>query len=123
MDKHQPKLTPRDKRKSVELITYIIRKAKHDLRRAVPPRRDVLGHEALLLSLVEPAREPEIANLELAIRVHEQVTRLEIAMQHVGRVNVFQTAECLIDEGLEMCVREGLTRTNLNGKKKTPFVK
>jgi hypothetical protein len=38
-------------------------------------------------------------------------------MQHVGRVNVFQTAECLIDEGLEMCVREGLTRTNLNGKK------
>ena len=93
--------------------THVIRKAEHDLRRAVPPRRDVLGHETLLLRLVEPAREPEIANLELAVRVHEQVARLEIAVQHVGRVDVFEAAERLVNEGLEMRVREGLARTDL----------
>ena len=93
--------------------THVIRKAEHDLRRAVPPRRDVLGHEALLLRLIEPAREPEIANLEFAVRVHEQVAGLEIAVQHVGRVDVFQAAERLVDEGLEVRVRQGLTRTDL----------
>ena len=93
--------------------THIICKAEHDLRRAVPPRRDVLCHEALLLCLVESTGEPEIANLELAVCVHEQVARLEIAVQDVGRVNVFQAAERLVYEGLEMRVREGLTRTNL----------
>jgi hypothetical protein len=94
--------------------THVIRKAEHDLRCAVPPRRNVLGHESLLLRLVEPAGEPEIANLEFAIRVHEQVARLEITVQHVGRVDVFKAAERLVNEGLEMRVREGLARTDLS---------
>lgn len=101
------------RRKDADPTTHIICKAEHDLRRAVPPRRDILGHEALLLCLVEPAGEPEIANLELAVCVHEQVARLEIAVQDVGRVNVFQAAERLVYERLEMRVREGLTRTDL----------
>jgi hypothetical protein len=70
----------RRKEKGAGPMTHIIRKAEHDLRRAVPPRRDVLGHEALLLCLVESASEPKIANLELAVRIHEQVARLEIAV-------------------------------------------
>ena len=94
--------------------THVIRKAEHDFRCAVPPRRDVLGHESLLLRLVEPAGEPEIANLELAIGVHEQVARLEITVQHVGRVDVFKAAERLVNEGLKMRVREGLARTDLS---------
>ena len=97
--------------------THVVRKAEHDFRCAVPPRRDVLGHESLLLRLVEPAREPEIANLELAIGVHEQVARLEIAVQHVGRVDVFEAAERLVNEGLEMRVREGLAGTDLSEEK------
>jgi hypothetical protein len=41
-------------------------------------------------------------------------------VQHVGRVDVFQAAERLVDEGLEVRVRQGLTRTDLReleGKK------
>jgi hypothetical protein len=34
-------------------------------------------------------------------------------VQHVGRVDVFQAAERLVDEGLEVRVRQGLTRTYL----------
>ena len=94
--------------------THVVRKAKHNLGRTVPPRRDVLGHEALLLRLVKPAREPKVAYLELAVRIHEQVARLEVAVQHVCRVDVLQTAERLVDEGLEVRVRERLARADLS---------
>jgi len=90
----------------------VVRKAKHNLGRAVPPRRDVLGHEALLLRLVKPARESKVAYLELAVRVHEQVAWLEVAVQYVGRVDVLQTAERLVNEGLEVRVRERLARAD-----------
>ena len=85
-------------------VTHIVCKAEHNLRCAIPPRRDIFGHEPLLLRLIEPARKPKIANLEFAVRVDEQVSRLEIAVQHVGRVDVFQTAERLVNERLEVRV-------------------
>ena len=94
-------------------FTHVVCKAEHNLRCAIPPRRDIFGHEPLLLRLIEPAGEPKIANLELAVRVDEQVARLEIAVQHVGRVDVFQTAERLVDEGLEVRVRERLAGADL----------
>ena len=34
-------------------------------------------------------------------------------MEYISRVDVSQTAERLVDERLEVCVREGLARTNL----------
>jgi hypothetical protein len=33
-------------------------------------------------------------------------------VKNIGRVYVFQSAQDLIDEGLEMCVGEGLSRSN-----------
>ena len=107
-------MSPRQNKKGHFRQTHVICKAKHDLGRTVPPRRDVLGHEALLLRLVKPAGEPKVAYLELAVRVHEQVAWLEVAVQHVGRVDVLQTAERLVDEGLKVCVRERLARADLS---------
>jgi hypothetical protein len=72
----------------------------------------------LLLRLIEPASEPEIANLELAVCVHEQVARLEVTVEHIGGVDIFQTAQRLVDEGLEVRVRERLTGTNLHTQDK-----
>jgi hypothetical protein len=89
---------PRKKKKAPPSPTHVVGKAEHDLGRAVPPRRDVLGHEPLLLRLVEPAREPEIADLQLAVRVHEQIARLEVAMEDISRMDILQAAERLIDE-------------------------
>lgn len=34
-------------------------------------------------------------------------------MHHIGRVNVFETTEKLVDERLEVRVREGLAGTDL----------
>jgi hypothetical protein len=95
-------------------VTHVVCKAEHNLRCAIPPRRDIFGHEPLLLRLIKPTGKSKIANLELAVRVDEQVARLEIAVQHVGRVDVFQTAERLVDEGLEVRVRERLAGADLS---------
>ena len=37
---------------------------------------------------VRHARQPEVADLEVARGVQQQVARLQVAVQHVGRVDV-----------------------------------
>ena len=87
---------------------------QHDLRSSVPPSSNVFGHvPCVLLGVHRKAScQTEIANLELAIGVYEKITRLEVAVEDVGRVDVLQTAENLVDERLEMCVGEGLAGSN-----------
>jgi hypothetical protein len=58
---------------------------EHDLRCPIVPRRDVSRHLGIL-----QAGEPEVADLEVAILVDEDVARLEIAVDDAGRVDVFQ---------------------------------
>ena len=103
--------------------THIICKAEHDLWRTIPPRRDILCHEALVRSVLGgalavscgavPTRKPKVTNLELTVRIHEQVTRLEIAVEHVRGVDVLEPAERLVDERLKVCVGERLLRADL----------
>jgi hypothetical protein len=79
-------------------MTHVVRKAQHDLGCAIPPHRNVFSQEFVRRCLVrvEPACLPEIANLELAVRIHKEVTGLEVAMQYISRVDVFQPAERLV---------------------------
>lgn len=90
---------------------------EHDLWRPVPPGRDVLGHEATgrLTSLsrqlrvrLEASGEAKVTDLELAVSVDEEVAGLEVAVQDRGAVDVAQAAQRLVDERLEVRVREGL---------------
>ena len=73
----------------VEKLTshIVLLPREHDLRRAIVPRRDVTRH----LRVLQP-REPEIADLEVAVLVDENVGRLEVAVDDAGRVRVFQAA-------------------------------
>ena len=79
---------------------------EHDLRRAVPARRDVLGHQPGLLPArvrrARAAREPEVCDLEVAVRVQEQVRRLQIAMDDVRAVHRLERAERLVHEVLHV---------------------
>lgn len=92
--------------------------AQHNLGRAVPARRHVLSHVARVLLRVhrKTTSQSKIADLELAVGVDEQVARLEVAVQHVGRVDVLQTAQDLVDEGLEVGVGEGLAGADDGGQ-------
>ena len=81
-------------------------KAEHDLRRSVPPRGNVLGHETGILIRVcgEAPCKTKIANFELAIRIDEQITRLQIPVEDVSGMYVFEATEDLIDEGLKVSI-------------------
>lgn len=88
--------------------THIIGKAQHDLGRTVPPRRNILRHEALVRGVLGsalavprravPARKAKVADLELAVGVDEEVARLEVAVEHVRGVDVLEATERLVDE-------------------------
>jgi hypothetical protein len=94
----------------------VVRKAQHDLRSSVPSRSNIFRHETLVSGRLggastgsEASSKTEIADLEFAIGINKQVTWLEIAVQNVCRVNVLQATKCLVQEGLEMRVGEGLS--------------
>jgi len=85
--------------------------AQHDLRSTVPSRRDVFCHVSCILFRVnrESSGQSKITNLQLAIGVHQQVTRLQITVKNIGRMDVFQSTEDLVDETLKMRIGEGLS--------------
>jgi len=68
------------------------------LRSAVPTRGNVVGHGgdlALELGVVD-AGEAEVANLQVAVAVHQQVARLHVPVNHVGRVQILEPPQDLI---------------------------
>lgn len=92
--------------------------AQHDLRGSVPPRGDVLGHVPRVLLRVhgEASGQTKVANLELAVGVDEEIARLQIAMEDIGGVDVLETAQDLVDEGLEVGVGQWLARAYDGGQ-------
>lgn len=56
--------------------------------------------------------QAEITDLEIAIGVEEQVGRLEISMENVGRVHGLQGTKGLVDEVLAMVVGQVLCANN-----------
>jgi hypothetical protein len=92
--------------------------AQHNLWRTVPSRSHVFGHISSILLRIdgETSSQTKIANLELAVGVHKQVSGLEIAMEHIGRVDVFQAAQDLVDEGLEVGVGKRLAGSDDSGQ-------
>lgn len=87
---------------------------QHDLWCSVPSGGDILSHVACVFLGIhgESSCEPKIADLELAVSIYEQITRLQVSVQDIGGVNVLQSAQDLVNEGLEMCISEGLPGSN-----------
>ena len=88
----------------------VLLEGQHDLRRTVPTRRDVFRHERRIFvwSGVESPGQSKVADLQFAVGVDEQVAGFEVTVEDVGAVDVFETAEGLVDEGLKVGVGEGL---------------
>ena len=69
---------------------------KHDLRRSIVSCRHIARHLRILDSC-----KTKVANLQVAVLVHEDVAGLEVAMYYTGRMNVFQASEDLVKEVLD----------------------
>lgn len=95
-------------RDGVEAHLCVHLEGEHDLGCAVPPRRDVLGHEPCLLAArvgrARAACETEVADLEVAVGVQEEIRRLEVAVDDVCAVHRLERAQSLIHEVL--CVHD-----------------
>ena len=68
-------------------LDVVLLPRQHDLRRAVVSSRNVARHLGIL-----QAGEAEVADLEIAVLVDEDVAGLEVAVDDAGRVDVFQSA-------------------------------
>lgn len=65
----------------------------------VPSGSDKLGHERFIeVFRLQGAREPEIADLDLAAGVDEYVGGFEIAMEYSCRVEIFKSTGQLIND-------------------------
>eukprot|EP00955_Chlamydomonas_euryale_P068891 360262-Chlamydomonas_euryale.AAC.9 len=69
--------------------------------RPVPPRRNVVcpEHGRRLVAHCG-AREAKVADLELAVRVGQDVLRLQVTVEDFGRVYVLEAAQHLVEEEL-----------------------
>ena len=85
--------------------------AQHDLWSAIPSCRNVFRHVSCILLRVdrEATGQTKITDLELAVGIDEQVSALQVSVQHIGGVDILQTAEDLVDEGLEMRIGQRLS--------------
>mmetsp|Transcript_26675 Transcript_26675/g.67850 ORF Transcript_26675/g.67850 Transcript_26675/m.67850 type:complete len:234 (-) Transcript_26675:372-1073(-) len=63
---------------------------------AVPPRHHVLRQEVEAVRWVHTARQTEVGDLQITVLVHEQIGRLEVTVENVARVDVFEAAEQLV---------------------------
>jgi len=75
-----------------------------------------LGHRGLRLlhlvavDAVHAAREAEVADLDGAVVVHEDVARLQVAVDDLGLVQVGEPTEDIVDDGLDLGLLEVLAR-------------
>lgn len=70
--------------------------------------------EAHFSTWIRDSGQSEIADLEIASCVQQEVRRLEIAVQHVGRVDVLQTAKDLVEKVTDVVVAQSLKKKNKN---------
>lgn len=78
--------------------------------RSVPSGGDVVGERSLVgLQLGDVGScEAEVANLEIAVGVHEQVPGLEVSVIDSSGVDVLESSKDLVKEKLNMVIGEGL---------------
>ena len=69
------------------IFHLVLLPSKHDLRCSVISRGDVSSHLGVLYT-----GETEVADLEIAVLVYENVAGLEITVDNTSGVDIFQTA-------------------------------
>jgi hypothetical protein len=88
--------------------------AQHDFRGTIPSCGDIFRHVSSILFGIhgKATRQPKVADLQLTVRIDKQIAGLQISVEDIGRVDVLQATKNLVDEGLEMGIRQRLPRTD-----------
>mmetsp|Transcript_12581 Transcript_12581/g.33595 ORF Transcript_12581/g.33595 Transcript_12581/m.33595 type:complete len:272 (+) Transcript_12581:667-1482(+) len=87
----------------------VLRGEQDHLRRPIPAGHHVVGAaECILLLRLQHAREAEVADLEVAVLVHQQVRWLQVSVDNAGAVQVYQATKYLVHKVLVMLLCERL---------------
>lgn len=112
--------------RSFDWVTYIVGEAQHDFWCSVPSGGNVLCHESLISGSFGgttpgciASSKAKVTNLELTVCIDEQVAWFQIPVKDIGRMDVFQTTEGLIEKRLEVSISQRLTRSDLGSKLRT----
>mmetsp|Transcript_6291 Transcript_6291/g.20034 ORF Transcript_6291/g.20034 Transcript_6291/m.20034 type:complete len:330 (-) Transcript_6291:876-1865(-) len=80
----------------------VVASAQQQLRRTVPQRDHAVGERVLLAGRGHPAGQPPVGNAQLQVPSHQNVGRLEVAVQHPVAVDVVQPLQQLLHERLDV---------------------
>lgn len=80
---------------------------QHDLRGTVPASSHIFRHEArVVVGRGGRASKTEIAHLQIAVGIEQEVGGLQITVQDVGRMHGLESSQCLVDKVLTVIVRQ-----------------
>lgn len=82
----------------------VVPRTHQDFRWSIVLRNHFLSHVLRLVRLFD-ARQSEIANLEHAIAVNQQVAGLDVAMKDAGRVQILEAAKNLVEKHFDVIGR------------------
>lgn len=82
----------------------VMSRTHQDFRCSIVLRNHFLSHVFWLVRFLD-ACQAEIANLQHAIAVHEQVARLDVAMQNACWVQILETTKNLIEKHFDVISR------------------
>jgi len=94
----------------VDLMRVFVTR-EHNLGSTIVASHDVLGQIFTLL-FAQVATEAKVTDFEITVLVQQNVTRLEISMNNIGRVQVLKSAQDLVDEVLDVLDLQLLLRTD-----------
>mmetsp|Transcript_17459 Transcript_17459/g.23554 ORF Transcript_17459/g.23554 Transcript_17459/m.23554 type:complete len:332 (+) Transcript_17459:378-1373(+) len=96
----------------------VLSPGEDDLGGAVPACGDVVREGSLRRhqGLDVGARKPKVTDLQIAVAVDQEITRLQVTMKNSARVNVLEPAQDLVQEKLDVLVAEHLIRFDNLGK-------
>mmetsp|Transcript_54149 Transcript_54149/g.144737 ORF Transcript_54149/g.144737 Transcript_54149/m.144737 type:complete len:262 (-) Transcript_54149:276-1061(-) len=83
--------------------------------RTIPARAHVFRHGKLVLTLLDPCKS-KVANFQVAVRVDQQISRLQVPMDDLCRMDVLQAAHDLVQEELAVVISQQL-RTSEDRRK------
>ena len=82
---------------------------EHDLRSPVPSRGHIFSEETCVIMFrVRHPREAKVTNLEIASCVQQQVTGLQVTMEDIGRVDILEAPENLVEKVANVVITESL---------------
>lgn len=82
-------------------LDIVLLPCEHDLRGAVVSSRDITGHLGILNTC-----QTEVADLQVAVLVNQNITRFQVAVDDACGVNVFKTPHDLVEEVLDELLLE-----------------